>query len=105
MPRYRPKRIRSRAKQPTQAEAAIQQAAAANKYAFVFFWKEKDERTDQARSALEAAAAKLADLADVVAVEATDPAEKPLVDRYGMSRAPLPMVLAIAPAARSPRRS
>ncbi len=85
------------AKQLSPGEAAIQKAAAANKYAFVFFWKEKDERTDQAWGALKTAAAKSADRADVVAVKATDPAEKTLVERYQMTRAPLPMVLAIAP--------
>ncbi len=85
------------AKQLSPAETAIQKAAAANKYAFVFFWKEKDDRTDQAWSALKTAAAKLADRADVVTVTATDPAERALVERYQMTRAPLPMVLAIAP--------
>ena len=38
---HRPKRVRPGPSKLTQAEAAIQKAAAANKYAFVFFWKEK----------------------------------------------------------------
>ncbi len=46
---------------------------------------------------MQAAAAKWADSANLVAIQATDPAEKSLVDRYGVGRAPLPMVLAIAP--------
>jgi hypothetical protein len=79
------------------SQAALERTAAANKYAFIFFWREKNAQTDKAYGALQTAAAKLADQADLVSVKATDPVEKPLVDRLGMSRAPLPMVLAIAP--------
>ena len=81
----------------SQAQAALDQAATANKYAFVFFWKDKNPQTDKAFEATQAAAAKFAERPELVSVKVTDPAEKPLVDRLGMSRAPLPMVLAIAP--------
>ena len=63
----------------------------------MFFWKEQNPQTDRAWSVLQAAAGKMSDWADVVAVQATDPAEKPLVDRFGTSRAPMPLVLAVAP--------
>ncbi len=77
--------------------AAIERAAAAKKFIFVFFWKEKNQPTDQAWSVLQPAAAKMTDWAEVAAVQVTDPAEQELVVRYDLSRTPLPLVLAIAP--------
>lgn len=81
----------------SQGQAAIDKAAAAHKYVFVFFWREKNQQTDKARSVLQAAAAKLADSAEVLSIQATDPAEKRVVDRYDVSRVPMPLVLAVAP--------
>ena len=81
----------------SEAAAALDRAAAANKFAFMFFWKEQNPQTDRAWSALQAAAGKMSDWADVVAVQTSAPAEKPLVDRFGTSRAPMPLVLAVAP--------
>ena len=77
--------------------AAIERAAAARKFIFVFFWKEKNQQTDQAWSVLQPAAAKMTDWAEVAAVQVTDPAEQELVARYDLTRTPLPLVLAIAP--------
>ena len=81
----------------SQAQAAIDRAAAANKYVFLFFWKEKGPQTDKALGIFQPAAAKMADKADVVSIQITDPAEKKVVADYDVSRAPMPMVLAIAP--------
>ena len=81
----------------SEAAVALDQAAAARKFAFVFFWKEKNPQTDRAWSVLQAASGKMSDWADVVAVHATDPAEKPLLDRFGTGRAPMPLVLVVAP--------
>ncbi|MHB0956241.1 MAG: hypothetical protein ACYC0X_07670 [Pirellulaceae bacterium] len=77
--------------------AAIEQAAAAQKYIFVLFWKEKNQQTDRTWSVLQPAAAKMANWAEITAVQVTDPAEQELVARYDLSRAPLPLVMAIAP--------
>jgi len=76
---------------------AIQRAAAARKLIFVFFWKEQNPQTDKAWGVLRPAVAKLGPWADVAAVRVTDPAERQIVERYGVSRAPMPLVLAIAP--------
>ena len=81
----------------SQGVAAIERAAAAQKYIFVFFWKEKNQQTDRTWSMLQPAAAKMADWAEVAAVQVTDPAEQELVARYDLSRTPLPLVMAIAP--------
>lgn len=79
------------------AQAALEQAAAANKYAFVFFWKDRNPQTDRAWAVLQPLAAKMADAAVIAAVQVSDPNEKQLVAHYGVDRAPLPLVMAIAP--------
>jgi hypothetical protein len=81
----------------SEAQAAMDRAAASGKYALLFFWRDKTEQTDKAWKTLEPAAAKLAKSADVISIQITNPAEKRIVDRYGVSRAPMPMVLAISP--------
>jgi hypothetical protein len=81
----------------SQAQAAIDRAAKANKYVFLFFWKDKGPQTDKAWRVLQPAIAKLPDSADVVAIQITNPAEKKIVDNYSVTRAPMPLVLAVAP--------
>ena len=78
-------------------QAAIERAAAANKYAFLFFWKEQNRQTDAVWNELQPAIGRVADAAECVSVQTTNPAEKALVDHYGASRAPMPLILAIAP--------
>jgi len=78
-------------------QAAMERATAARKYVFIFFWKERNEQTEKAWSVLQPAVAKMADWAETVAIQAADPAEKHIVDRFGVSRAPMPLVLAVAP--------
>jgi hypothetical protein len=78
-------------------QAALDQAAAANKYAFVFFWRDKNPQTDKAWAELKPLVDKYSDSATVVAVKVSDPNEKQLAARYGVDRVWLPMVLAIAP--------
>lgn len=81
----------------SQAQAAMDQAAAARKYVFLFFWKDKNTQTDKAWSVLQPTIANMANSADVVSIQITDPAEKKIVNKYGVTRAPMPLVLAIAP--------
>jgi len=76
---------------------AIGRAAAADKYLFVFFWKEKSQQTDAMWNVLQPAMNKLADRAESVAINVSDPAEKPMLARFGIDRSPLPLVLALAP--------
>jgi hypothetical protein len=80
-----------------QAAAAIAQAAAADKYLFLFFYREEDSATTAARQSFEAAAANLADRAMSVAVDVNSKADQAIVARYELDRAPLPLVLALAP--------
>lgn len=76
---------------------ALDRVAKANKYAFVFFFRADDERTESMRTALESGVEDLSEKAEVIVVDVTDPLEKAAVDKFGVSRAPMPLILAIAP--------
>ena len=91
-----------RAQQPdpqttSKGMAAIQHAAAADKYLFVFLWKEKSQQTDAMWNAFQPAMNKVADRAESVAINVSDPADKAMVAKFGLDRSPLPLVLALAP--------
>jgi len=77
--------------------AAIEKAAKADKYLFVFFFDGEDSHTGAMKRVFEAAMAKMTDRADSIAVSVTDPAEKRLVNKFSVCGAPMPLVLAIAP--------
>jgi len=77
--------------------AAIEKAAKDNKYLFIFFYAGQDAHTDAMNGVFQTAMAKMADRADAMAIYASDPAEKPIVDKFGVRGAPMPLVLAIAP--------
>jgi hypothetical protein len=102
----------SNAQTPPQAGkggAALTKAAAANKYLFLFFYKEggalpakllgKDTtaNTNAMRTVFESAMAQVADRADHVEVNIADASERDIVKQFDVSRAPMPLVLAIAP--------
>ncbi len=77
--------------------AAIDAAARNGKYLFVFFWKANGKQNQAMRGVLESAMKKWKDSADSISISITDPNEKPIVDKYNVSRAPMPLVLALAP--------
>jgi len=79
------------------AATAIHEAAEANRFIFVFFYKTDDEATQAARKAFDAAMEKLADRANAIGVNITDPRERALVAKYQLARSPMPLVLALAP--------
>ena len=76
---------------------AIQRAADAKKYLFIFFYKAEDDATKSARKTFEEATSKLAEKAEAVVVNAGDRAELGVVNRFGLRQAPMPLVLAIGP--------
>jgi thioredoxin-like negative regulator of GroEL len=76
---------------------AVQHAAAADKYLFVFFWKERNQQTDALWAVLQSAMSKVADRAERAAVNVSDPTEKAMVAQFGLDRSPMPLVLALAP--------
>ncbi len=76
---------------------AMQRAASANKYLFAFVYEKKDESTVTLRKSVEGALSKLGDKAQCADVDRSDPAENGFVSKSGLGRAPMPLVLAIAP--------
>jgi hypothetical protein len=93
----RPTTDQKQAASVSSGQAAIDRAAAANKYVFLFFWTEREKLTDNAWSVFQPAATRLAEWSVVISIQITDSAEQKLVKKYGADRAPLPLVLAIAP--------
>lgn len=79
------------------AAVAMSRAAKANKYLFMLVYRTEDEPTQTARKTLNTALEKLTDRAITSAVNVTDPLEREFVAKYGLDRAPTPLVLAIAP--------
>jgi hypothetical protein len=81
----------------SRAATALETAAKDNKYLFIFFFAGQDEHTGAMNVVFQTAMAKMADRAKGIAIYVADPAEKPLVDKFGVRGAPMPLVLAIAP--------
>ena len=77
--------------------AAMQKAADADKYLFALVRKEEDSQTSAMRSVLEDVMKEVADRADSVEVNVTASSEKGFVDKFDLDRAPMPLILAIAP--------
>jgi hypothetical protein len=78
-------------------DAAIQKAAAADKYLLIFFYKADDEQTQAMRKVFDSAVKKVADRAQYVVVDISNPSEKPIVAKFGVDRAPMPLALVLAP--------
>jgi hypothetical protein len=80
------------------AAKALEKAAKHNKYLFIFFFAdEQDEHTSAMKGVFQKAMAKMTDRAESITINVMDPAEKPIVDKFGARGAPMPIVLSIAP--------
>ncbi len=66
------------------------------KFQFILFYKQNDAATQQMSGVLKSAVERRADRTTRTEVNLTDPANKPVADRYGVSRAPMPLVLCVA---------
>jgi hypothetical protein len=78
-------------------QQALAVAAQQQKHLFLMFYKQDDAATQGMWRTLQAALAPRTHLANSIAVRAGDPAEKPLIDHWALSRSPMPLVLAVAP--------
>ena len=81
----------------SQAEATLEQAASEGKYTFLVFYKTNDAATQTMTATLKEGLTNRADSAKAAYVQVGQPAEKALVDRFDVSRAPMPMTIAVAP--------
>jgi hypothetical protein len=89
--------VATEAKADSQAVTAMQTAATGNKYIFLLFFDKQDAATDAMKATLETAVGKMPNRAAWVAVDITDPAEKPIVDKFRARGGPMPVTLAVAP--------
>jgi hypothetical protein len=80
-----------------QGMAAIREAAQSGKYLFAFFFKADDQQTLAMRKVFDTATEKMTDRAHRVAVNIADAAERAIVAKFDLERAPMPLVLAVAP--------
>ena len=76
---------------------AIKRAAKAGKYLFAFFRRDDDEQTRKMAQALDAAMTKVDGRAEQVTIDVSDPSERHIVKKFGVDRAPMPLVLVLAP--------
>lgn len=76
---------------------AMKAAAQKDSYLYVFFWTRNDQQTQRMRQVLNQAARQIGGSMDTVEVNINDTREKAIVDQFGVSRAPMPLVLALAP--------
>lgn len=83
------------AKEP--AAAAIEYASQAGKFIFLFFYRIDDEPTRAARTTFDSGMKALADRAMSTKINVTDVREEALVEKFQLSRSPMPLVLAMAP--------
>ena len=81
----------------SQAEKMLEQSASEGKYTFLLFYKSNDDATKTMSAALKEGLAARSETTTAVNVQIGQAAEKALVDRFDISRAPMPMVIAVAP--------
>ncbi|NQT35895.1 MAG: hypothetical protein HQ581_00310, partial [Planctomycetes bacterium] len=76
---------------------AVEKAAAAEKYLFALFKKEDNAETAAMRTVLTGVMKDIADRANMVEVNVSWTSEQAIVDEYGLDRAPMPLILTLAP--------
>ena len=79
------------------AQEILDNAAADEKYTFLMFYKTNDAATQAMVATLKEGLGTRGETATSAYVQVGQPAEKALVDKFDVSRAPMPMTIAIAP--------
>jgi hypothetical protein len=90
----------ARAEPPVAAsngQQVLASAAASHKYTFVVFYKDNNPATQAMTDTVKSGVESHSDRAVATYVNVGDTAEKPLVARFGVDRAPMPMAVAVAP--------
>jgi hypothetical protein len=67
-----------------------------SKFTFILFWKENNAATQELTNSLKAAVEKRSQRAEWKSVNVNDAAQRAIVERYHVERAPMPMVLSVA---------
>jgi hypothetical protein len=77
--------------------AAIDQAARANKYLFIFFYNRDDDQTKLLGDVFNSACSAVANRANAITISVGDKSESGIITKFGVSQAPMPLVLVLAP--------
>ncbi len=81
----------------SKAQATLDQAEKDGKYTFLMFYKQQDATSNAMAATLKEALAEKSEQAVIAYVQVGNPAEQALVAKYDVSRAPMPMIIALAP--------
>ncbi|MBX3411484.1 MAG: hypothetical protein KF708_02110 [Pirellulales bacterium] len=79
------------------AERQIVQAAEKGQYSFIMFYRAKDKAADAMASSVARNLSRYPERGTATYVSIADPAQKGLVAKYGVARAPMPLTVALAP--------
>lgn len=79
------------------AAEAIEKAGNAGKYAFAVFYRENDGPTSAARNMVAGACKKIKRKSEIVEINIADSTELDVVKKFGTARAPMPLILVLAP--------
>ncbi len=79
------------------AASGVPATAPAQKFTFLLFWKENNPTTQAMHETLKRAVDARSERAEWISVNVNDGSQRPLVDRYRVERAPMPMVICVAP--------
>lgn len=82
---------------PGRPQATVRTEAVESQYTFIVFYKQNDATTQAMAAALKGEMAARQGLATAKFIQVDDPAQKALVAKYDVSRAPLPLTVAVAP--------
>lgn len=78
-------------------EQSLKAAGSEGKFTFIVFTKEDNAAGREMLGVVETGVAERHEQAVVVTARANDPAEQPLVQHFGIGRAPMPLTVAVAP--------
>ena len=78
-------------------EQSLKAAGSEGKFTFIVFSKEDNAAARQMLGTVETGVAERHEQAVVVTARANDPAEQPLIQHFGIARAPMPLTVAVAP--------
>lgn len=81
----------------SQTQQLLDQSAADQKYTFLLFYKEDSPAARAMAQTIKQEIAKRENQANLAFVQITNPAERGIVARFDVSRAPMPLTMAIAP--------
>lgn len=81
----------------SQSQQVLEAAASEQKYTFLVFYKGNGLANRTMAQTVKRGVEAREDRATVAFVDVANPAEKGLIDRYGISRAPMPLTIAVAP--------